>query len=62
MDDDELKEQIFESIQTFEPRAEVLNITSNLIDDSHEIKVSVTFKVLNTSQVVTTNVNLTRLR
>jgi len=62
VDDDELKEQIFESIQTFEPRAEVLNITSNLVDDSHEIKVSVTFKVVNTSQVVTTNVNLTRLR
>jgi len=62
VDDDELKEQIIESIETFEPRAEVLNITSNLRDDSHEIKVSVTFKVLNTSQVVTTNINLTRLR
>ena len=57
-----MKDQIAESIQTFEPRAEVLNITSNLKDDSHEIKVTVTFKVVNTSQVVTTNINLTRLR
>lgn len=62
IDDDEMKDQIAESIQTFEPRAEVLNITSNLRDDSHEIKVTVTFKVVNTSQVVTTNINLTRLR
>ena len=62
IDDDEMKDQIAESIQTFEPRAEVLNITSNLKDVSHEIKVTVTFKVVNTSQVVTTNINLTRLR
>ena len=62
VDDAELKEQIAEAIQTFEPRAEVLNITSNLNEDSHEIKVTVTFKVINTSQVVTTDINLTRLR
>ena len=62
VDDDELKEQIARSIETFEPRAEVLNITSNLKDDSHEIKVTVTFKVVNTSQVITTDINLTRLR
>ena len=62
IDDDELKEQIVTSIETFEPRAEVLNITSNLNDDSHEIKVTVTFKVVNTSQVITTDINLTRLR
>ena len=62
IDDAELKEQIITSIETFEPRAEVLNITSNLREDSHEIKVTVTFKVVNTSQVVTTDINLTRLR
>src|SRR6056300_914717 len=62
IDDAELKEQITIAIETFEPRAEVLNITSNLREDSHEIKVTVTFKVVNTSQVVTTDINLTRLR
>lgn len=62
IDDAELKEQIATAIETFEPRAEVLNITSNLREDSHEIKVTVTFKVVNTSQVVTTDINLTRLR
>jgi len=62
IDDDELKEQIASTIEIFEPRAEVLNIISNLKEDSHEIKVTVTFKVINTSQVITTDINLTRLR
>ncbi|MBL19131.1 MAG: hypothetical protein CMC82_04810 [Flavobacteriaceae bacterium] len=62
IDDNDLKKQIIQSIEIFEPRAEVINITSNLADDSNEIKVTVTFKVLNTNQVLTTEVNLTRLR
>ena len=62
IDDNDLKKQIIDSIEIFEPRAQVINITSNLNEDSHEIKVTVTFKVLNTNQVLTTEVNLTRLR
>ena len=62
IDDDELREQIISSIDIFEPRAKVLNIESNLKDDSHEIKVTVTFQVISTSETLTTEVNITRLR
>tara|TARA_Y200000002_G_C22464705_1_gene571945 strand:+ start:333 stop:776 length:444 start_codon:yes stop_codon:yes gene_type:complete len=62
IDDDDLREQIIQAIEIFEPRAQVLNITTNLRDDSHEIKVTVTFKMLNTSETLSTQVNLTRLR
>ena len=62
IDDDDLREQIMQSIEIFEPRARVLNITSNLKDDSHEIKVTVTFQVISTSETLTTDVNITRLR
>jgi len=62
IDDDDLREQIIQAIEVFEPRVQVLNIDTNLRDDSHEIKVTVTFKMINTSQVESTQVNLTRLR
>ena len=62
IDDDDLREQIMQSIEIFEPRARVLNITSNLRGDSHEIKVTVTFQVISTSETLTTDVNITRLR
>ena len=62
IDDDDLREQIIQAIEIFEPRVQVLNIDTVLRDDSHEIKVTVTFKMINTSQVESTQVNLTRLR
>jgi len=62
VDDDDLREQIIQSIEIFEPRARVLNIKSNLNDDSYEMKVTVTFQVINTSETLSTEVNLTRLR
>ena len=62
VDDDDLREQIIQAIEIFEPRIQVLNIDTNLRDDSHEIKVTVTFKMINTSETISTQVNLTRLR
>ena len=62
IDDDDLREQIIQAIEIFEPRIQVLNIDTNLRDDSHEIKVTVTFKMINTSETISTQVNLTRLR
>ena len=62
IDDEDLEEQITSTIEIFEPRAKVLNIITNLNDDSHEIKVSVTFRVVNTNETITTDIDLTRLR
>jgi len=62
IDDEDLEEQIINAIEIYEPRARVTNISSNLSDDDHQIKVTVTFKIINTNETVTTNIDLTRLR
>jgi phage baseplate assembly protein W len=62
IDDEDLEEQIINAIEIYEPRARVTNISSNLSDDDHQIKVTVTFRIINTNETVTTNIDLTRLR
>jgi len=62
IDDEDLEEQIINAIEIYEPRARVTNISSNLNDDDHQIKVTVTFRIINTNETVTTNIDLTRLR
>tara|TARA_B100000965_G_C19592708_1_gene758664 strand:+ start:1708 stop:2151 length:444 start_codon:yes stop_codon:yes gene_type:complete len=62
IDDEDLEEQIINAIEIYEPRAKVTNISSNVNDDSHQINVTVTFRVVNTNETVTTNIDLTRLR
>ncbi len=61
-DSQEVKDQIIQTIKIYEPRAIVLNVSTELRDDSHEVKVTVTFRVVNTNETVTTELNLTRLR
>jgi len=60
--EEEIKERIIQTIEIFEPRAIVLNVSTILSDDSHEVKITVTFRVVNTNQTVVTELNLTRLR
>lgn len=62
IDDEDLEEQIINAIEIYEPRARVTNVSSNLNDDDHQIQVTVTFRVVNTNETVTTNIDLTRLR
>ena len=57
-----LEERILESIEIFEPRAEVLSIQIERNDDSNEVLVTVKFKVISINEVVTTQISLTRLR
>lgn len=61
-DSQEVKDQIIQTIKIYETRAIVLNVSTELRDDSHEVKVTVTFRVVNTNETVTTELNLTRLR
>ena len=60
--EEEIKERIIQTIEIFEPRAIVLNVSTILNDDSHEVKITVTFRAVNTNQTVVTELNLTRLR
>ena len=62
IDDANLENNITESIQTYEPRAQVLNINSVTSPDNNEVRVTVRFLVVSTLQQDTVEINLTRLR
>lgn len=61
--DDELSEEaIIEAVETYEPRARVLDVKSSIIGDLNSARVTVTFQVINTEQIETVELDLTRLR
>ena len=62
IDDANLENDITSSIQTYEPRAQVLSINSIISADNNEVKVTVRFLVISTLQQDTVEINLTRLR
>ena len=62
IDDDTLEDDIINAIETFEPRARVLNIKSNISPDTNEVNITVTFQIINTSEEAFVDVSLTRLR
>ena len=62
IDDANLENDITSSIQTYEPRAQVLSINSIIGADNNEVRVTVRFLVISTSQQDTVEINLTRLR
>ena len=61
-DDDLLEEAIAQAIDDFEPRAAVLNVDVKTRPDYNSVDVTVTFQVVSTSDTLSINLNLTRLR
>jgi len=61
-DDDLLEEAIAQAIDDFEPRARVLNVDVKTRPDYNSVDVTVTFQVISTSDTLSINLNLTRLR
>jgi len=61
-DDDLLQEAIIQSIEDYEPRAQVLDVNVNTRPDYNSVDVTVSFRVISTSDVLSINLNLTRLR
>ena len=57
-----LEEKIIETVEIFEPRASVKNVEVVSNENRNEIAVTVTFQVLSTNEVITTEISLTRLR
>jgi phage baseplate assembly protein W len=57
-----LATRIVECIELYEPRARVIDIDINLFPDRNEVKVTVEFQVVSTSELVTLDLSLTRLR
>ena len=56
------EDDIITAIQTYEPRAEVLNVNTVLNPDNHEVRATVTFKVISTQEQQSVDISLTRLR
>ena len=61
-DIDILADQIIETVDLYEPRAQVLQVYGNIRPDNHEVKVTVEFQVISTSELVVLDLALTRLR
>jgi len=62
IDDVNLESDIARAIEMFEPRARVINITSVISPDRHEVRVKVNFLIVATLQQDSVELNLTRLR
>ena len=62
IDDANLEGDIARAIELFEPRAQVINVTSVVSPDRHEVRVKVNFLVVATLQQESVELNLTRLR
>ena len=60
--EDEIEDNIRDAITKYEPRAEILTITVNVLPDQNDIRVSVYFKIISTQETVTFTTNLSRLR
>jgi phage baseplate assembly protein W len=60
--EDEVEENIINAINKYEPRAEILTISVNVLPDQNDMRVSVYFKIISTEETVTFTTNLSRLR
>ena len=60
--DEKIYNNIVESMEKYEPRAEILNIDVNPTVDENSIQVTITFQVINTEEVVTLTTVASRLR
>ena len=61
-DFDLLADKIIEAVDLHEPRAQVLNVEGNVYPNRNQVVITVVFQVLSTSETVTLDLTLTRLR
>ena len=57
-----IKQKIKQAIKNYEPRAEVLDISTNYIDYANSLDVSITFLILSTNETITLETEISRLR
>lgn len=58
----EVKENITNAINYYEPRAKVLDVVVNALPDNNAITVSIRFQVINTEEIVVLETSISRLR
>lgn len=61
-DQEEIRDYIFSAVSNYEPRAVVLDVQSIILPDNNDVKVTVVFQVVSTSEVISLDVSLARLR
>jgi phage baseplate assembly protein W len=57
-----IEEAVNRTIENFEPRVRVLEITSDFQEDDNSYRLTLEFQILSSQQVVTTDIVLERLR
>ena len=57
-----IKTFVRDLIETYEPRAEVVNVNTVVNPDNHEVRATVTFRVISTQEQQSVDISLTRLR
>jgi len=61
-DEQDIKDHIVLAIENYEPRARVLDIQVYIFPDSYEVKVTVVFEIVATSEITSVEVSLARTR
>jgi len=61
-DEQDVKDHIVLAIENYEPRARVLDIQVYIFPDSYEVKVTVVFEIVATSEITSVEVSLARTR
>jgi len=60
--EDDIEQRIISAIDTFEPRAEIVNVFANSKPDRNSVSVTIEFRVINTEETVIFSTVLQRLR
>jgi phage baseplate assembly protein W len=58
----DIERAVISAIETYEPRARILNVTAKSNPDGNEIQINVVFRLVSTSEEVTFTTTLARLR
>lgn len=61
-DVDEIKEQIVSTIVNYEPRVAIKDVQVLIFPDIHDAKVTVIFEVINTTETVSLDITISRVR
>lgn len=59
---DEIRDDIISAIETYEPRAKVIDVIVDVKPDYNSIAVTIEFKVINTEELITFTTTVLRLR
>ena len=62
IEEDDIIQQVVTAIEAYEPRADVLSVKVRELPEQHDLRITVTFRILSTNVIDTVDLNLTRLR